>query len=112
MSISPPRTLLRDRPSSKCFPFGPSRRLFPRTFADRLNRLATLDGDWHEFESKALRRENDRKEKEARRAAAAAGKDNKSRDRKRENEGQDDRGDAKRVHVESKGAVPTERPKA
>ncbi|WYZ38639.1 hypothetical protein EsH8_III_000553 [Colletotrichum jinshuiense] len=74
--------------------------------------LATLDGDWHEFESKALRRENDRKEKEARRAAAAAGKDNKSRDRKRENEGQDDRGDAKRVHVESKGAVPTERPKA
>ena len=28
-----------------------------------------LQGDWHEFESKALRRENERKDKEARRAA-------------------------------------------
>ncbi|OAA67019.1 Serine/threonine-protein kinase domain protein [Niveomyces insectorum RCEF 264] len=34
--------------------------------------LASIGGDWHEFESKALRRENERKEKEARRAAAAA----------------------------------------
>lgn len=30
-------------------------------------RLADLTGDWHEFESKALRKENERKEKEARR---------------------------------------------
>ena len=31
-------------------------------------RLKDLEGDWHEFESKALRRENERKDKEARRA--------------------------------------------
>ncbi|KAK2623811.1 hypothetical protein QTJ16_006992 [Diplocarpon rosae] len=30
--------------------------------------LAALKGDWHEFESKALRKENERKDKEARRA--------------------------------------------
>lgn len=28
-----------------------------------------MKGDWHEFESKALRKENERKDKEARRAA-------------------------------------------
>ena len=45
-------------------------------------RLATLEGDWHEFESKALRKENERKDKEARRqaqkdAAVKADKDKK-----------------------------------
>ncbi|KAI8309507.1 CTD kinase subunit alpha [Colletotrichum sp. SAR11_59] len=74
--------------------------------------LATLDGDWHEFESKALRRENERKEKEARRAAAASAKDNKSRERKRENDAHDERGEAKRVQLEGKAAVPAERSKA
>lgn len=34
-------------------------------------RLATIEGDWHEFESKQLRRKNEAKEKEARRAARA-----------------------------------------
>ena len=28
-----------------------------------------MEGDWHEFESKALRKENERKDKEARRQA-------------------------------------------
>ena len=32
-------------------------------------RLKDLQGDWHEFESKALRKENERKQQEARRAA-------------------------------------------
>ena len=32
-------------------------------------RLKDLQGDWHEFESKALRKENERKSQEARRAA-------------------------------------------
>lgn len=32
-------------------------------------RLKDLAGDWHEFESKALRKENERKSQEARRAA-------------------------------------------
>jgi hypothetical protein len=33
-----------------------------------IHRLEQLAGDWHEFESKALRRENEKREKEARRA--------------------------------------------
>lgn len=33
------------------------------------HRLKDLHGDWHEFESKALRKENERKSQEARRAA-------------------------------------------
>lgn len=32
------------------------------------SRLKHLEGDWHEFESKALRKENERRDKEARRA--------------------------------------------
>ena len=39
-----------------------------RTCTNHMNRLKDLQGDWHEFESKALRRENERKDKEARRA--------------------------------------------
>ena len=35
---------------------------------NRLLRLKDLEGDWHEFESKALRKENERKNQEARRA--------------------------------------------
>ncbi|KAL9613270.1 MAG: hypothetical protein Q9167_002179 [Letrouitia subvulpina] len=38
-------------------------------FANMLSRLKDLQGDWHEFESKALRKENERKNQEARRAA-------------------------------------------
>ncbi|PSS02505.1 kinase-like domain-containing protein [Coniella lustricola] len=34
--------------------------------------LQTIEGDWHEFESKALRRENEKKEREARKAAERA----------------------------------------
>ncbi|KAI9890334.1 MAG: kinase subunit of RNA polymerase II carboxy-terminal domain kinase I [Vezdaea aestivalis] len=45
--------------------------------------LRFLDGDWHEFESKALRKENERNAKEARRAAAAAAS---SKDQSREKE--------------------------
>ncbi|KAJ5050974.1 uncharacterized protein L3040_002841 [Drepanopeziza brunnea f. sp. 'multigermtubi'] len=36
--------------------------------------LAALQGDWHEFESKALRKENERREKEARRRKELAAK--------------------------------------
>lgn len=37
--------------------------------AKRAAELANLEGDWHEFESKALRKERERQDKEARRAA-------------------------------------------
>ncbi|KAK2763070.1 kinase subunit of RNA polymerase II carboxy-terminal domain kinase I [Arachnomyces sp. PD_36] len=36
--------------------------------AQQATELAEVDGDWHEFESKAHRKENERKDKEARRA--------------------------------------------
>lgn len=66
--------------------------------------LAGLDGDWHEFESKALRKEKERQEREARRV--------KDREREREVEekrkrGEGDEGraeDLKRARVEGGGA--------
>ncbi|KAL2207995.1 Pkinase-domain-containing protein [Sarocladium strictum] len=78
--------------------------------------LASIDGEWHEFESKALRKENERKAREARRAeaataAAASGgapsSSQKDKDRKRAHESRDStsqRG-AKRPHLE--GQEPT-----
>ncbi|KAH7362017.1 CTD kinase subunit alpha [Plectosphaerella cucumerina] len=70
--------------------------------------LANIDGEWHELESKAHRKENERKEREARHAARKDGRDSKGRDkdRKRENETHDQRGDPKRVHVEGKPPQP------
>ncbi|KAK7409578.1 serine/threonine protein kinase, CMGC, CDC2/CDK subfamily [Neonectria punicea] len=63
--------------------------------------LAEIDGDWHEFESKALRKENERRDREARRAAkdTSAARD-KEKDKKRANEGNDVQRDAKRVQVD------------
>lgn len=74
--------------------------------------LASIDGEWHELESKAHRKENERKEREARHAARKDGRDNansnkaRDKDRKRENETHDQRGDPKRVHVEGKPPQP------
>lgn len=57
-------------------------------------RLAAIDGDWHEFESKALRKENERRDREARKSAKEKEKkrpvdnpDSQSRDPKRVNVG-------------------------
>jgi len=72
------------------------------------SRLQNLDGDWHEFESKALRRENERKEKEAKRAqvkdATAAGGSSRegNKDRKRPNDTNESHRDPKRPHVNPK----------
>lgn len=61
--------------------------------------LASIDGDWHEFESKALRKENERREREARRAARDASRE---KEKKRGPEGgQPGQREAKRVHVDS-----------
>ncbi|KAH8805883.1 hypothetical protein F5884DRAFT_680075 [Xylogone sp. PMI_703] len=67
--------------------------------------LQALEGDWHEFESKALRKENERKDKEARKQAqreAAAKEREKDRERKRAVEGDpsEDR-NAKRLQLEA-----------
>jgi CTD kinase subunit alpha len=85
--------------------------------------LADIGGDWHEFESKALRKEKERQEKEARKAATAkngAGsvtdrdKDqdkprDKERERKRALDDQTQQGaepqrETKRMHVEARPA--------
>jgi CTD kinase subunit alpha len=63
--------------------------------------LSHVDGDWHEFESKALRKENERRDREARRAAEKAPRDGKEkdRDRKRAPGTEDEARDAKRQHM-------------
>jgi CTD kinase subunit alpha len=62
-----------------------------------LYRLANLEGDWHEFESKALRKENERKDKEARRAAQKEAALKAEKDKKRGPESDATIPDAKRV---------------
>ncbi|KUI62856.1 CTD kinase subunit alpha [Cytospora mali] len=72
--------------------------------------LQQIDGDWHEFESKALRRENERKEREARKAAEKSGSGSSTRDgkdsRKRPPEANDANRENKRQHVEKPPRVP------
>ncbi|KAI1342016.1 Pkinase-domain-containing protein [Xylariaceae sp. FL0016] len=66
--------------------------------------LAKIQGDWHEFESKALRREKEKQEKqerEARRAAAAKeGNRQREKDNKRPPSSHEGQREAKRAHVE------------
>ncbi|KAF7562089.1 hypothetical protein G7046_g2048 [Stylonectria norvegica] len=76
--------------------------------------LASIDGDWHEFESKALRKENERRDREARRAAKDGSRD---KEKKRTNDGSDLPRDAKRIHVDngngnSKKPLPPDPPSA
>lgn len=47
--------------------------------ANTPRRLKDLEGDWHEFESKALRKENERKNQEARRAVRQEEKEKEKR---------------------------------
>lgn len=58
-------------------------------------RVSQIDGEWHEFESKALRKENERKAREARKAGTEG-----SKDKKRGQDGQDAQRDLKRIHAE------------
>lgn len=58
-------------------------------------RLAKVEGDWHEFESKALRKENERKDREVRKAAEKE----KARDKKRGTESHESERDAKRLQM-------------
>lgn len=72
---------------------------------DLSNRLQEIEGDWHEFESKALRRENERKDKEARKAAeksAAASSSSVKDPKKRPPETSDAQRESKRQHIEEK----------
>lgn len=65
--------------------------------ADPIYRLATLEGDWHEFESKALRKENERKDKEARRQAQKEAALKAEKDKKRGPESEAAEPEPKRV---------------
>lgn len=68
--------------------------------------LSTLDGDWHEFESKALRKENERKDKEARRQAQKEAALKAEKDKKRGLESEAPEPEPKRVAM-GPPAVPT-----
>ncbi|KAH7318492.1 serine threonine protein kinase CMGC group [Stachybotrys elegans] len=60
--------------------------------------LKEVDGDWHEFESKALRKENERRDREARKAAKDVSRD---KDKKRPIGSNDNQRDNKRLHVDN-----------
>ncbi|KAH8591164.1 hypothetical protein B0O99DRAFT_520110 [Bisporella sp. PMI_857] len=71
--------------------------------------LSKLDGDWHEFESKALRKENERKEKELRRQSQKeAAKPEK--EKKRGPEESSTERDAKRVQTGASVSVSAKAP--
>ncbi|KAM7202756.1 hypothetical protein V8F20_004270 [Naviculisporaceae sp. PSN 640] len=78
--------------------------------------LKDIHGEWHEFESKALRRENEKKEKEARRAAqeaassAATNPAGREKQQKRPNDaGDTPQRESKRAHVEADGGNSSKR---
>ena len=60
-------------------------------------RLKDLEGDWHEFESKALRRENERRDKEARRVQRQEEHDKEKAKRRASNQGEEGLRDPKRL---------------
>ncbi|ORY71218.1 kinase-like domain-containing protein [Pseudomassariella vexata] len=68
--------------------------------------LADIQGDWHEFESKALRREKEKQDREARKAAGAkdSGHRDRERDKKRSNSSHEAQREPKRPHIESRAA--------
>ncbi|KAI1824737.1 hypothetical protein F4861DRAFT_530774 [Xylaria intraflava] len=72
--------------------------------------LKNIKGDWHEFESKALRREKEKQEKQQRdaRRAAAAKDEGRERERKRPPSPHDTRSEFKRPHIEDQAPVPNQ----
>ncbi|KAI1435973.1 Pkinase-domain-containing protein [Xylaria sp. CBS 124048] len=66
--------------------------------------LKNIKGDWHEFESKALRREKEKQEKQqrdTRRAAAAKEESGREKEKKRPPSPLEARAESKRLHVEN-----------
>lgn len=68
-----------------------------------LYRLSELDGDWHEFESKALRKENERKDKESRRLQKEAAISKAEKEKKRGIEGDAVQSEPKRLQIDPPG---------
>lgn len=67
-------------------------------------RLKYLQGDWHEFESKALRKENARKDQEARRAVRHE-EQQKEKEKRRASASAGTERDSKRIRPSSSGGV-------
>lgn len=67
------------------------------------HRLRDLEGEWHEFESKALRREKEKQERDARRAAKEGS--SRDKDKKRPPSTHESQRDSKRPHID--GQPPT-----
>jgi CTD kinase subunit alpha len=65
-----------------------------------------LEGDWHEFESKALRKENEKKDKEARRALQKENAAAKEKEKKRAPEAEAADREAKRQQINPPNAEP------
>ncbi|EMR71678.1 putative ctd kinase subunit alpha protein [Eutypa lata UCREL1] len=61
--------------------------------------LQAVEGDWHEFESKALRREKEKQDREARKAREAA---NREKEKKRPPSTHDIQPDTKRPHLDER----------
>ncbi|KAI9828420.1 MAG: kinase subunit of RNA polymerase II carboxy-terminal domain kinase I [Thelocarpon impressellum] len=70
--------------------------------------LRDLEGDWHEFESKALRKENERRDKEARRATNKEHQKEREKEREREREREKEKEKEKR-RASCSTAAPVER---
>lgn len=62
--------------------------------------LQELEGEWHEFESKALRREKEKQDRDARRAAASKEGGGRDKDKKRPPSAHDSQRESKRPHVD------------
>lgn len=71
-------------------------------------RLKDLQGDWHEFESKALRKENARKDQEARRAVRHE-EQQKEKEKRRASASTGIERDSKRLRPSSSGGVAEQR---
>jgi CTD kinase subunit alpha len=65
-----------------------------------------LQGDWHEFDSKALRKENERRDKEARRANHKELQKDKEKEKRRASSNVAAERDSKR-HQSSRADVPS-----
>ncbi|KAI1366510.1 kinase-like domain-containing protein [Xylaria arbuscula] len=74
--------------------------------------LKDIKGDWHEFESKALRREKEKQEKQQRdaRRAAAAKESGQDKERKRPLSGSEAHPESKRPHLEGQVSNPSGEP--
>ncbi|KAI1815022.1 Pkinase-domain-containing protein [Poronia punctata] len=74
--------------------------------------LKHIKGDWHEFESKAHRREKEKQEKQQRDARRVSKENNQDRDKKRPPSARESQPESKRPHIEGEAAGANREPDA